>query len=65
MSIIVFSHFALHACSQPQFKINCSLRQPEAHAFSRLNQAVYHFHRRSVYFNMFFGAHLLVVLCGS
>lgn len=31
-----FSHFALHACPQPQLKINCSLRQPDAHMYSRL-----------------------------
>lgn len=35
------SHFALHACPQPQLKINCSLRQPDAHTYSRLNQTVF------------------------
>lgn len=60
------SHFALHACPQPQLKINCSLRQPDVHTYSRLNQTVFTvFHRSCVYFNMFFGALLLVVLCGS
>lgn len=51
-------HFALHACPQPQLKISCSLRQPDAHTYSSLNQAVYHFHRSRVYFNMFFWSSL-------
>lgn len=51
-------HFALHACPQPQLKISCSLRQPDAHTYSSLNQTVYHFHRSRVYFNMFFWSSL-------
>lgn len=34
-------HLGLHACPQPQLKINCSLRQPDAHTYSRLNQTVF------------------------
>lgn len=59
-------HLSLHACPQPRLKISCSLRQPDAHTYSRLNQTVYHFHRSRVYFNMFFfKLSCFVVLCGS